>query len=365
MLLLAALVLTSAACLRSAEYDEQYTLFLTAGTPRPNWPTTVFPAGDVALVQAGHATLGGIARDLRATDVHPPLYFWTVSLWRLVFGPGLFAARMLSVLCGTVSIALVGIIANRRAIRPWVAMLLTLGCYGFVYTNAIARGFAMAEMLTLCGLVLLLGGRHVLAGVCLGAALCCNYLAVFVGGAVLLVADAWVAILAVIPFLGLDAWFFVAQHAARMGQFPPFAAWPSLVRLAEYQVAVVFGGLPLYVGPWGMAIRGESRARRGCRCAGSGRRPCQTAGSQSGARRGDRSTTGIVSSRRRVQHHAHRVAISDLRLAIRRVVGSGEFADGWERPVCISYSPPVTSNRQHRWPAVFAADDATGPVRRG
>jgi hypothetical protein len=248
MLLLAALVLTSAAWLRSAEYDEQYTLFLTAGTPRPNWPTTVFPAGDVALVQAGHATLGGIARDLRATDVHPPLYFWTVSLWRLVFGPGLFAARMLSVLCGTVSIALVGIIANRRAIRPWVAMLLTLGCYGFVYTNAIARGFAMAEMLTLCGVALLLGGRHVLAGACLGAALCCNYLAVFVGGAVLLVADAWVAILAVIPFLGLDAWFFVAQHAARMGQFPPFAAWPSLVRLAEYQVAAVFGGLPLYVG---------------------------------------------------------------------------------------------------------------------
>jgi len=34
---------------------------------RPDWPATVFPAGDVALVQAGHATLGGIARDLRAT----------------------------------------------------------------------------------------------------------------------------------------------------------------------------------------------------------------------------------------------------------------------------------------------------------
>jgi hypothetical protein len=164
VLVLAALVLTTAAWLRSAEYDEQYTLFLTAGTPRPNWPSTVFPAGDVALVQAGHATLGGIARDLRATDVHPPLYFGTVSLWRLVFGPSLFAARMLSVLCGTISIALVGIIAHRGAIRPAVAMLLTLGCYGFVYTNAIARGFAMAEMLTLCGVLLLLGGRRVLAG---------------------------------------------------------------------------------------------------------------------------------------------------------------------------------------------------------
>src|SRR6202042_1807520 len=106
VLLLSLLVLTAAAWLRSAEYDEQYTLFLTAGTPRPDWPATVFPAGDVAFVQAGHTTLGGIARDLRATDVHPPLYFLTVSLWRLVFGPSLFAARMLSVLCGTISIAL-------------------------------------------------------------------------------------------------------------------------------------------------------------------------------------------------------------------------------------------------------------------
>ncbi len=256
MLLLAALVLTAAAWLRSAEYDEQYTLFLTAGTPRPDWPATVFPAGDVAVVQAGHATLGEIARDLRATDVHPPLYFWTVSLWRLVFGPSLFAARMLSVLCGMVSIALVGIIAHRLAIRPAVAMLLTLGCYGFVYTNAIARGFAMAEMLTLCGVVLLLGGRRILAGACLGAACCCNYLAVFVGGAVLLVAEAWVAIPAMIPFLALDAWFFFAQHGARVGQFPPFAVWPSVIRLAEYQVAAVFGGLPLYVdGGWQLAVK--------------------------------------------------------------------------------------------------------------
>jgi hypothetical protein len=256
LLLLAALVLTAAAWLRSAEYDEQYTLFLTAGFARPNWPAAVFPAGDVALVQAGHATLGGIARDLRATDVHPPLYFWTVSLWRLAFGPSLFAARMLSVLCGTVSIALVGMIAHRCAIRPAVAMLLTLGCYGFVYTNAIARGFAMAEMLTLCGVVLLLGGRRVLAGVCLGAACCSNYLAVFVAGAVLLVAEAWVAIPAMIPFLALDAWFFVTQHAARVGQFPPFAVWSSVVRLSEYQVAAVFGGLPLYVDAgWEFAVK--------------------------------------------------------------------------------------------------------------
>jgi Dolichyl-phosphate-mannose-protein mannosyltransferase len=256
VLLLATLVLTAAAWLRSGEYDEQYTLFLTAGTPRPDWPATAFPAGMVATLQSGHATLAGIARDLRATDVHPPLYFWAAALWRRLFGPSLFALRLLSVLCGVVSIALIGSIARRCAIRPQTAMLLGLGCYAFVYTNAIARGFAPAQMLTLFGVNLLLGRRPLLAGACLGAACCCNYLAVFVATAVIATTGAWLAIPAALPFLALDAWFFAAQHGARAGQFVPFELWPSLVRLAEYQAAAVFGGLPLYLdGAWQVAAK--------------------------------------------------------------------------------------------------------------
>jgi hypothetical protein len=247
LLLVAALVLTVSAWLRGAEYDEQYTLFLTAGSARPEWPDTAFPAGAVAIVQSGHATLAGIATDLRTTDVHPPLYFWAVSLWREAFGPSLFAARMPSVLCGLVTLSLVGVIARRCAIAPAAAMLLTLGCYGFVYTNSVARGFAAAQMLTLCGVALLLGRRPLLAGACLGAACCCNYLAAFVAVAVMAASCAWAALLTAVPFLALDFWFFAAQHGARPGQFPPFEVWPSLLRLAEYQIASVFGGLPLYV----------------------------------------------------------------------------------------------------------------------
>ena len=255
MLLLAVLLLTAAAWLRGAEYDEQYTLFLTAGTARPDWPDTAFLVGTIAAQQTGHASLAGIALDLRATDVHPPVYFWALSPWREVFGPGLFAARMLSVLCGLVSLCLVATIARRSAIPPALAMLLTLGCYGFIYTNAIARGFAAANMLTLCGIAMLLGRRPLLAGACLGAACCCNYLTVFVAAAAIAVAGAWAAVPAAVPFLALDAWFFAAQHAARPGQFPPFEIWPSLLRLAEFQTAAVFGGLPLYVdGPWRIVV---------------------------------------------------------------------------------------------------------------
>ena len=251
VLLLSALVLTAAACLRGAEYDEQYTLFLTAGAARPTWPTSVFPAAAVAAVQAGHATLAGIARDLRTTDVHPPLYFWLVALWRSMFGPSLVAARLLSVLFGLGSIWLVGSIARCCAIRPWTAMLLTLGCYGFVYTNSIARGFAPAQFFILSGMALLIGRKPALAGICLGAACGCNYLAVFPVAALIAAMGAWRSIPAVMPFLGLDAWFFLAQHATRQGQFPPFVLWPNVVRLARYQAAAIFGGLPLYVdGAW-------------------------------------------------------------------------------------------------------------------
>ena len=112
ILLPCAVVLCLAAQLRGAEYDEQYTLFLTSGVPRPDWPDTVFPAGLARQSQSGTASLAGIAYDLRVTDVHPPLYFWLVSLWRRAFGSELFVARLLSVALGIGSLALTGVIAR-------------------------------------------------------------------------------------------------------------------------------------------------------------------------------------------------------------------------------------------------------------
>lgn len=253
-MLLGAVVLTAAAWLRGAEYDEQYTLFLTAGVARPVWPDLPFPAGLAVALQTGHASLFDIARDLRTTDVHPPLYFWAVSWWRDAFGPGLFIARLLSVSCALASLRLVAHIARRCAIPPVPAMLLTLGCYGFVYTSAIARGFASAEMLTLGGVSLLLARRPMLAGLAFGMACGCNYLAVFIAVATCTAAGAWRALPTALPFLALDAWFFAAQHGARPDQFPPFEIWPSIVRLVRYQIAAVFGGLPLYVDGAGRTV---------------------------------------------------------------------------------------------------------------
>jgi 4-amino-4-deoxy-L-arabinose transferase-like glycosyltransferase len=278
-LLGAAILLMAVAAQRSAEYDEQYTLFLTGGSTRPVWPETPFTAGRVAALQAGHAGIAAIARDLRTTDVHPPLYFWAVSVWRRLVGPSLFAARLASVLFSVAGLACVAAIARRVRIPPSAAVLLTLGCYGFAYTGAIARGFALAQLLTLMGVAVLLGrdgfatnspspcapsrkgrGRTVflpcVAGALMGAATFTNYLAAFVPIAALLwiaakrsaSATAMFAWLGFLIWLPADLWFFLAQRQSRTAQFAPFEIGASLARLARYAAANVFGGLPLYAG---------------------------------------------------------------------------------------------------------------------
>jgi len=94
----AAALLFAVAALRGPEYDEAYSLFLTAGHARPAWPQGVFTSGAVRWLYDGGAGFGQVAHDLRAGDVHPPLYFWALDVWRQVFGPSWFAARALSVL---------------------------------------------------------------------------------------------------------------------------------------------------------------------------------------------------------------------------------------------------------------------------
>lgn len=256
-LLGAALLLVTIAWSRSAEYDEQYTLFLTGAVARPVWSGDLVTAGDIRRMQAPEAGLAAIARDLRATDVHPPLYFWTVSKWRQLVGASLFAARTASVLCSIASLCVVACIARAIAIPPVPAVLLTIGCYGFAYTGSVARGFALAQFLSVAGIALLINtkgrpNRALIGGALLGAATFTNYLAVWVGCGALLHTLRCRPMIIGATFLGfilwlpLNLWFFIAQRQSRPDQFPPFELVPAMTRLAQYSVANVFGGLPMY-----------------------------------------------------------------------------------------------------------------------
>ena len=190
-LLAAALLLTAVAWLRGAEYDEQYTLFLTGVVARPAWPAGVITAGEVRDLQSAHAGLGRHrarpAQDGRA------------SAAVFLGGGGMAPAGRRFAVRGTHGVGAV----QRRDAEPRggdravggipvvPAVLLTVGCYGFAYTGAIARGFALAQMLSVAGIAVLLGAerrasRMLAAGALLGAATFANYLAVFTACAVLL-----------------------------------------------------------------------------------------------------------------------------------------------------------------------------------
>ncbi|WP_162874436.1 glycosyltransferase family 39 protein [Pseudomonas viridiflava] len=54
-----------------------------------------------------------------ANDVHPPLYYFLLHVWMILFGEGVFSVRLMSAVTGVltvpVSVWLVGVIATRRA----------------------------------------------------------------------------------------------------------------------------------------------------------------------------------------------------------------------------------------------------------
>jgi hypothetical protein len=268
-LVFALLVLTSAARLRLPEYDEAYSIFLTAGDARPAWPSGVFHAGDVRNFYTGSPSPLKIAHDLRAGDVHPPLYFWSLEYWRRVTGPSWFAARMLSVVFAIAALTALAWLATLAEIPVPSTLLIALLSYGFAYTGIVARGFALAQFLNILGMALTYKATTsrkwtfaLAGGLAFGAAGCTNYLAIFVGAATIF----WLLVrrtdkqLAVPVAIGLASWlppigyFYAAQHNSRIGQFVAFAPAHAIFLLAKDSAAAWFGGLPVYAGQAGDAV---------------------------------------------------------------------------------------------------------------
>jgi hypothetical protein len=286
ILLLAALILTTIAYLRPPEYDEAYSIFLTAGDPRPAWPPTPFHPADVRPFYAGQSSFAAISQNLRTGDVHPPLYFWILELWRRHFGPTWFTARLLSIIFSLLTLATLSQAAKLAGVPVVPTILIALLAYAFPYTSTLARNFALAQLLNTVGLALTLAAypRHArecghprltfslsaAAGLAFSLATFTNYLAIFIPLATLLWLKTRRPRPPVIPkkagiffltgltsFLPLDLYFFLAQHASRPGQFPPFHLLHALVLIAKDVGAAIFGGLPLYAGPYAAPVAGS------------------------------------------------------------------------------------------------------------
>ena len=272
VLVLCACVLCGAAIFRSVEYDENYSVFVTSGIARPAWPEAAFTREAVPAPFSARTGPTRTMQILRDTDVHPPLYFMSLRLWRDLAGDSLLALRGLSVVFALAAVLAWMVTAWRAGIPPLaVGLTLTLA-YGFGYTGHIARGFALAHLLVaiaaLAGHEAWLATRAkrpawaawaAAAGLAAGLATLTNYLAVFPAAAAMgwLVLAApgnrrrvLMAVAVGLPFacmLAGDLYFFLAQKDARVEQFEPFRLIAVASRLAQFNAASLFGGLPLYV----------------------------------------------------------------------------------------------------------------------
>jgi hypothetical protein len=158
------------------------------------------------------------------------------------------------------ALACVAAIAGEAGFPAVTSLLLTLGCYGFVETGIVARGYAMAQCLLLLGLLLTLRAARTTsatgagaAGFALGAACFTNYLAAFPAAAAAL----WFGwhrlrnlpplLLGLLPFIAADLSFFLDQRNSRIGQFPSFAFGAMSTAMAHSLAGAVLGGLPLYL----------------------------------------------------------------------------------------------------------------------
>lgn len=274
VLLVALLTTGGGAVLRSTEYDETYTRLVTSPLPRPDWPAAPFTPAEARPLLEAVAGPAAIARNLRETDVHPPLYFWLAGAWRAAGGTSVEALRALSVLLTLGAVAAFMAAAAAAGLPPLATGLATGLAYGFAYTGGVARGFALAHLLLgLATLAVVLAWRRrsagsaALGGLAAGGAAFANYLAAFPAAAML----GWLLLAplglgqrlrllaaALLPFLalqGANLFFFLAQRDSRPEQFEGFDPTAALRLLGQFNAANLFGGLPLYVeGPARLAV---------------------------------------------------------------------------------------------------------------
>jgi 4-amino-4-deoxy-L-arabinose transferase-like glycosyltransferase len=243
LLLIAAAVRLPSLLSRSIWEDETVTLLQTAGYFTPSWPSEPTSAGALRKhFFEGTPRLGEITAGLRSKDVHPPVYYWILSLWRRSFGYSLETARAFSVLCslGTI-LALYALLRAGRFEHPLIPTLIYALSTAAVDYGSDARAYALTSFLITCGALCAylaseaasrkprLAVTYSLAMVaCCGIAFDTNYLAIFP----ILIILAWFVrylwavwgpltiifplLVACIGTLGVTT--FLAQLGARPGQ---------------------------------------------------------------------------------------------------------------------------------------------------
>ena len=160
-------------------YDEAITMLTTSAHAQLDWT--------LGLQQfKPSANLVKITRELYEQDVHPPLYFWTLALWRVAFGESLEVARALSALFTLGTLWLLYRLGREFEMKwPWVpTVMYAASAVGLRYAYN-ARPYAMASFLILLTLYLARRKSN-WTGVCAVACIATHYFAAMCVGPILL-----------------------------------------------------------------------------------------------------------------------------------------------------------------------------------
>jgi hypothetical protein len=130
---------------RAIWYDESITLLETAGNAIPQWSPSPTTASTQKQLLVGSPTLREITAGLRQTDVHPPVYYGLLSLWRRIAGGSLETARLFSVISSTATVILFYLLLRISGSRfPMVPSLVYSLTSGAVHYSHEARNYSLA-----------------------------------------------------------------------------------------------------------------------------------------------------------------------------------------------------------------------------
>ena len=140
---------------RAIWYDEAITLLETAGNAIPTWSALPTPSATQKELLVGSPTLGEVAAGLRETDVHPPVYYSLLSIWRRVAGDSIETARLFSVFWATASVDLLRLHLRASGFfRPfWPSLVYSLSSGAVHYAHE-ARNYSLAMFFVMSAAIL-------------------------------------------------------------------------------------------------------------------------------------------------------------------------------------------------------------------
>ena len=139
---------------RSIWHDEAITLLETADGPT-DWPQDPKPAAVLKQAFQGRRGVAEMVEVLRATDIHPPVYYWALSFWKAAGGPSLEAARLFSLATTVASVVLFFLLLRSADFsRPFMPLLVFGLSTSTVHYAHEARNYSLAMMLLLLATLL-------------------------------------------------------------------------------------------------------------------------------------------------------------------------------------------------------------------